>query len=256
MFMTTAVMLKYSFEDYNENQVLKIHWTLLWSFIYLLKHYWLAMVPMLKNLPGIGTVVMDLIPPTATQFVHEHSTMPLLLSCVPTLLVTIAAYQRQSINATNAGTLVRWLWKRGVWLLLLTMFLEMGIMGWYIWFGLKELNEVIVLVGYLDLVVIIFLVRSQRVRDIFAEFPERDEERWQQAVQENTLPAYQAYIGGNYVKNHQVEAYRKMDELAWQQAQQEDTAEAYRHYLDVPIANKRHSYEARKSWEELLQNQK
>lgn len=248
-------MKKYSFEDYNDNNVLKVYWPLFLTLIYLLKHYWLAFIPMLKNLPGIGIVAIDLFPPTTTQFIYEHSTtMPLLLSCVPVLLVSLVAYKRQSSSATQVGGGIRWIWKQGRWLLLMTVGLEMGMIGGYLWLGMKELNEIILMVIYLDILIIIFLVKSKRVKDIFSEFPQEDDYRWEQARQENTIKAYQSYLSMKATKKYEADARMKMDDLTWSYACEENTVEAYRRYLDMPVTNKRHSYEARQRWEELLKN--
>ena len=248
-------MKKYSFEDYNDNNVLKVHWPLFWILVYLLKHYWLAFIPMLKNLPGIGIIAVDLIPSTASQFIYEHSTtMPLLLSCIPVMVVSFAAYKRQSSSATQGGEWIRWIWKQGRELLLATTGLEMGIIGGYLWFGIKDLNEMILIILYLDLIILIYLVRSKHVKDVFSEFPQEDDYRWEQACQENTIRAYQGYVSTKAAKKYEADAHVKIDDLTWNQTCEKDTLEAYRHYLDTPLVNKRHSYEARQRWETLLKN--
>jgi len=55
-----------------------------------------------------------------------------------------------------------------------SLVLEISFIALYVVLGLKKFNEVSLMFVYIDVVLIIFLVRSQRVRDVFTEFPEKE----------------------------------------------------------------------------------
>jgi hypothetical protein len=249
-------MKKYSFQDYNDNNVLTVHWPLKLVLLYSLKHYLLALIPMSPSIPGLGMVLVDVLPLWIEDFAHKLSTTPLLLSSIPALLVVIAAVKRYLPTASEVGHLMRWSWRNGRWLVLLTILLETVIVPWYVFSGIKKLDVVILLVLYLDVIAVIFLLKSQRVRDVFAEFPQADDQAWLFALQENTLLAYQDYVSANTVKKHTEEAQLRMDELAWEQATKKDTAQSYQYYIDAVLPLKKHAREAHHRLEELLQQQR
>jgi len=64
-----------------------------------------------------------------------------------------------------------------------------------------------------------------------------DQQAWQQACQQDTQTAYQAYINGLTNKTHTKEAEKRLiklveDETAWQRTRQKDNQFAYQAYLD------------------------
>lgn len=248
-------MKKYSFEDYNDNNVLTVHWPLQLVLLYSLKHYLLALIPMSPSIPGLGMILVDILPPWIEDFAHEHSTTPLLLSSIPALLVMIAAVKRYLPTASEVGRLMRWSWRNGRWLVLFTILLETVIVPWYVFAGIKKLDVTILLVLYLDVIVVIFLLKSQRVRDVFAEFPHPDDQAWLFALQENTLIAYQDYVSTNTVKKHTEEAQQRIDELLWEQAVKKDTAQSYQYYIDAVLPQKKHAREALHRVEKFLRQQ-
>jgi len=212
---------KYDLGYYNEYGVLRIPAILVAINLYLLKYYFLALIPALGLLPKIKRA-MESIMPVITDFAHTQVTMPMLLSCIPALLVMVAMTKR--IPATNSPKIV-WLWQHSLWFLLASVFLELGLIGSYLMLGIKTVNGAILLIVYLDLLIIFYLFKSEWLRDIFAEFPKSDIENW--------------------------EEMKKKDELAWEQAKTLDTEQAYQDYLDAPITNKKHAYEARQRRNEL-----
>ncbi|OQW93394.1 MAG: hypothetical protein BWK79_11380 [Beggiatoa sp. IS2] len=212
---------KYDLGYYNEYGVLRIPAILVYINLYLLKYYFLALIPALALMPKIKQA-LDSIMPVVTGFAHTHVTIPLLLSCVPALLVMIAMIKRVPGVVSPK---ILWMWQNGLWLLLASVILELGFIIGYILMGIRTINGAILLIAYLDLLIIFYLSKSQWVRDIFAEFPKNEIENW--------------------------EEIRKREELAWEQAKQLDTEQAYQDYLDAPITNKKHAYEARQRRNEL-----
>jgi len=100
----------------------------------------------------------------------QFSSGTLLYSCIPALLVIISMAGRKP----TTGHWLRWIWQKGQWLLLLAIVLEMAFFTWYFVQGTKKINEVNLMFIYIDLVLIFYLMKSQRVRDAFAQFPKSD----------------------------------------------------------------------------------
>jgi len=248
-------MNTYTFTDYNQNHVLKLHWPLKLVILFVLKHYIPGIILGLNTFMRVGIEILDILPKPLKDFTHDYSTPALLLLCLPTLFVLAAAIRRSHSTAPKAGKVLRWSWRYGRVILLYAVLLEFSIiLGQTLW-GLKRFNEIILLILYLDLMIAVFLLKSSRVKDIFAQFPLTDKEAWAQAVQENTLTSYSNYLNGNEFKQYAGEAYFKMEELAWSQALTKQTLQAFQSYLELNIPNKRHSLEARQRLEELLQQQ-
>jgi hypothetical protein len=244
---------KYSFEDYNDNNVLKVSWPLKLVLLYAIKPYIPGLIPAVGNMMGgIGKILMDLVPTATKDFAYQYFISHLLWTCLPALVLVIVALKRNLPKAPQAGRFVRWSWKNGRELLMFVFILEIAMILVYLVAGLKKPDEVFLMVLYLDAMAIFFLVKSQRVREIFAEFPLPDDQAWLLACQEHTILSYQMYLSSNAVKNHAEEAYMKMDELAWEQATTEDTAESYQRYVDMNIVTKRHAFEARQRMAELV----
>jgi hypothetical protein len=158
-------MTKYRFEDYNEYNVLKIPLLLILVNIYLLKQFLIFALPMISTIPFL------------VKFAHQQFSIPLVLSGIPALLMIVAMLRR--IPKTRSRIL-RKIWGWGKTLLLSSLVLEMGFIILYIVLGLKTFNETSLIFLYLDLVFIIYLLKSQRVRDVFAEFPEKD---WNEGIE-------------------------------------------------------------------------
>ena len=151
-------MTKYSFEDYNEYNVLKIPLNLIFVNLYLLKHFLIFVLPMISTIPIL------------VKFAHEQFSLVLLLSSIPATLVIVGMLRR--VPKTRSG-IIRLIWRKGRFLLLSNLVLEIGFIVWYAVLGIKKFNEVSLMFVYINMVLIIFIVKSQRVRDVFTEFPEK-----------------------------------------------------------------------------------
>jgi hypothetical protein len=158
-------MLLYTPDDYNQHGVLHVPFFLALTSLYLLKHWFIALFSVMKITSDaksmIGSLVLFL--PSA-----EHSSSLLLYACLPAILVTFSMARR---NPKNRSTFLRWVWQRGRLFLLSSLLLEIGLLIFYIMLGIKKLDEVLLMFLYIDVILMIYLIRSQRVRDVFAEFP-------------------------------------------------------------------------------------
>ena len=157
-------MKQYNPVNYNQYEVLKIPLFLIFTTFYLLKHYLIIALPIMAHIPIIGMVVQPLIQVMPSE---QYSSGALLYSCIPALLVIISMAGRKP----TASSWLRWIWQKGRWFLLLTAVLEIGLFILYIVLGIKKLNEVLLMFIYIDFVLIIYLLRSQWVREVFAQFP-------------------------------------------------------------------------------------
>ncbi|MBE9561832.1 MAG: DUF2919 family protein [Proteobacteria bacterium] len=153
-------MTKYSFEDYNEYNVLKIPLSLILLNLYLLKYIVIFLLPMVSNIPSVK------------EFSHEHFTIFLLLPAIPAFLVLISMIQR--VPKSRYVQIINQIWNIGKWLLLLSVILEIIIIILYLLLDIKQFGQTLLIFLYLDSMAIIFLLKSQRVQDVFTEFPNNE----------------------------------------------------------------------------------
>ena len=166
---------RYSFEDFNKYNVLKIPFTLKLTTIYLLKHFFLAFIPVMALLPKMRMQDMsDML----IDFAHHVTTTELLISCIPAMLVLGAMLKR--LPLTEADSYYRKIWRNGHILLLISVGSELVFFSVYLVLGTKTINEYTLGLLYIDAMILLYLLRAQRVKDVFAEFPAYDE----QAVRE------------------------------------------------------------------------
>ncbi len=150
----------YSFEDYNEHDVLKIPLILVLIDLYLLKHILIFVLPIISSIPFL------------VNFAHKHFSLFLLLSTLPAALVMVAIFRR--VPQTRS-IFILWIWRQGRILLLTSLLLEFCLIILFILLDLKKINEVSLIFIYVDVLLMIFIVKSQRIRDVFREFPQRSQ---------------------------------------------------------------------------------
>ncbi len=156
-------MLKYSFEDYNEYNVLKIPSLLIFLNLYLLKYIVIFILPMVSTIPAVK------------EFAHEQFTVFLLLPAIPAFIVLISMVKR--VPKSRYIQIIKRIWELGRWLLLSGVILEIIIISLYLLLGIKTFDEALLIFLYVDAMVVLYLLKSQRVHDVFAEFPENLEDK-------------------------------------------------------------------------------
>lgn len=149
-------MMKYSFRDYNEYYVLKVPFLLFLLNLYLFKHFLIFVLPLISQIPWL------------VQFAHQQFNLFLLLSSLPAVLVIISMSRRLP---KTRSILIRWIWQQGRQLLLISLILELIIIIFFSILDFKNFSEFSLMVIYIDVISVIFLLKSQRVQDVFAEFP-------------------------------------------------------------------------------------
>jgi len=162
--------LFYTPDDYNQYNVLNVPLSLVLANLYLLKHYLIFAIPFFAKIPLINRIADPLNNVIPSE---EYSGILLLFSCVPALLVVISMARR----LPPSGDYLRWIWKRGRQLLLSSIILEMLIIATYLLLEIKKFSSVTLIFLYIDAVLIVFLFKSKRVNDAFAEFPAFEEKK-------------------------------------------------------------------------------
>jgi hypothetical protein len=150
--------MKYNFEDYNEYNVLKIPYLLIVLNIYLLKQFVIFLLPMISSIPFFKTLA------------HEQFHIALLTASLPAVFVIMSMIRR--VPSTKSVLLI-WFWKNAQNLLLFSLISDLLLVSLFIKFDMQQFNGLNLMFIYLDVIFIIYLIRSQRIRDVFAEFPHK-----------------------------------------------------------------------------------
>jgi hypothetical protein len=158
-------MNKYGISDINHFGVLKVSLPLVLIFAFLTRHWWLSLGVMMSRSPG---VMGDFFDGSVTYF---------LVAEFPALLVCAMALNRKP----TAGKFIRAVWKQGLWLLSVSVLLNLALIVLLPTKAALLLNKVIVDLSQLDgaqwgsiavnVAIIAYFVFSTRTRDTFAEFP-------------------------------------------------------------------------------------
>jgi len=150
--------MKYNFEDYNEYNVLKIPYLLIVLNIYLLKQFVIFLLPMISSIPFFKTLA------------HEQFHIALLTFSLPAVFVIMSMIRR--VPSTKSVLLI-WFWKNAKNLLLFSLIFDLLLVSLFIKFDIRQFNGFNLMFIYLDVIFIIYLIRSKRIRDVFAEFPHK-----------------------------------------------------------------------------------
>jgi hypothetical protein len=100
-------------------------------------------------------------------FTAIYSSPLFLLASLPAVAVIVAGLRR----APPSGSAIRAIWRNGRLLSSTAAALDIGILVLHSIFRWLSLNEIIVAGFFLDIYVLIYLLRSVRVKDTFEDFP-------------------------------------------------------------------------------------
>lgn len=150
---------RYKLEDFNQYHVLKIPHLFFVIGVYLLKYPILILLPWIPMMGNASYL---------TGFVNRHIHWTLLIfSCVPAALMLVAGVRR----TPKASVQTRWIWAHGRSLLLFALAADLVILAGLILGHRQKLSEYALIVGYLDVMFIVYVWRSQRLREVFKQFP-------------------------------------------------------------------------------------
>ena len=152
---------KYDFMRYNRYFVLRANILLFLILCYLCKDIFLIMgvgATAFKSKGGDVSDIMVLVSPI------------FFISDLPALAVTYALSARQP----NAGIFPRRIWKNGRFLLSLSAFLHLFLLGLKIKWELDVMGWIQWLVVVIDIAIVIYINSSEFIKDLFSEFPNRE----------------------------------------------------------------------------------
>lgn len=149
---------RYGISDINHFGMLKLGFPLLMMFAFLTRHWWLAVGIMMSRSPEVMAEFFD------------GSITYLLIAESPALLACVLAMKRKP----DAGKLVRFLWKQGFWLILLSLVLNLVaialVPGKHV-FSLSRLEGLQWAAVAVNICILGYILFFPRTRDTFAEFP-------------------------------------------------------------------------------------
>lgn len=151
----------YTPSDFTDDGALRIGLLLWAAILFLCRHLLIMVLGAVSSLVGarrgLGTA----------DFAILYSSPLFLAASLPALVVLVAGIRR----APRANRLVRGVWRNGRSLLIISGVLDVALLCLQALLGLFAINEFYILAGVLDLYILLYLVRSRRVGDTFADFP-------------------------------------------------------------------------------------
>jgi len=157
-------MLKYSTFHYDENLLLKVP-PLLWlSILYGIRHFFI-----------VGATVLMPMDVVTIPWINFQTSPFFMLTDLPAVLVLLAIGHR----IPNAISFMRWVWMHGRWLLVSS---HMAGIALFTYVNKEVMTDPSswgfpdgMLVVIIDSVFVGFLLLSERVRDVFKDFPSSTE---------------------------------------------------------------------------------
>jgi len=152
-----CVMKVYTPDDYDKFDVLSPPSGLWVILLYGMKYIFLILLPQLPRVGDNMKWLSDSIP----------LDWSLLFTSLPPLLLLFAWVKRSPKGAGWHRTL----WSNGRLLLLLCFGGELSLFLLHVILG-ESPNEILLVMGYLNIMLLLYIIRANRLRDAFAEFPD------------------------------------------------------------------------------------
>jgi hypothetical protein len=156
-------MKMYSLSDIADDGSLKVSPLLFVIILYLSRHLLLVVFTIFNVIVAIRKRSHD----SPFEYLVEFSSGPLfLLASAGSLLVLIAMQKRHP----EAGSNIRWTWKRGKWLLVGSGSLDILLLIHKYAHNLGSASMLVYLTVMMDILIIFYLIKSVRVQDTFNDF--------------------------------------------------------------------------------------
>lgn len=162
----------YTPDDYNQYDVLNVPMSFTLATIYMLKHFIIFTLPMVAQTM-----------PAVVKFAHAHVSVTLMIVSIPAILVLFASLRR----TPYAGKIPRWLWKNAKILLFSSVFLEISIIVSFALLNIKQFDAASLLFLYIDSIIVLYLWRSKRLKDVLAEFPVPEREKLAKTINDRLM---------------------------------------------------------------------
>jgi hypothetical protein len=145
----------YTPDHYNEDNVLKVNFSLTLIMAYGLKYLGILLLP---------NVIQS---PTLQKLAHHYFNLGFWVTSLPALVLLFISLRR----VPSAGKTARWLWQRGRKFLFGGLALDVLMVLSYTALGFIRFDELTLTFLYTDLAVLFVLWKSHYIHDVFAEFP-------------------------------------------------------------------------------------
>ena len=148
---------QYSLSDYRDDGTLRVSALIILIMLFLSRHLLLIFAGGVSSFKGAEV--------SGIPGLYSH---PLLLvASVPPLLVLVAMSRRVAM----AGALPRMIWRSGRWLLCLAATLDIAFSLALADFRANRISAVQVAIFITDVYILLYMLRSERARDTFVDFP-------------------------------------------------------------------------------------
>lgn len=153
---------KYSINDLNDDGTIKPGAGLLLAIIFLLRQmlYGPLTVLVSRRTRASSGAEIDM------SWLTIHSLWEFVV-CIPAVLVLVALIRRK----VEAGQFIRAIWVRGRLLLLLGAVGQLSVLGYLLLLEKISASGPMLVVLFLQIYVLLFLIQSKRVKDVFSMFP-------------------------------------------------------------------------------------
>ena len=152
--------MKYDLYSYDENLVLRVPPLLIAAIYWSIHHVFLLVLGASSNSGEVFGLVLD----------YSGSAL-FLISDVPGVLVLFARINRTS----DAGAKVRWIWHHGLALLVLGLSMSAAATSYYYHREIVNIENPGFFLLIADVGIVLYLLFSRRVKDVFADFPLADQ---------------------------------------------------------------------------------
>lgn len=154
-------IIKYDFECYDKHSCLKPSLPLVIATVFSCREYLLPLVPLAGALSGSSNDMNFLF--------AEHRSVALLAQ-IPALLVLYAMIRR----VPSGDAVARWIWKRGRLFLAASLLVDLCRAAWFAnpaFVHMSEEGVGLLASMALNAGILLYVLRSERVKDSFADFP-------------------------------------------------------------------------------------
>jgi hypothetical protein len=149
--------VQYDLSDYRDDGTLRVSALIITMTLFLSRHLLLIFMGGISTFKGAKVSGISGL----------YSQPLLLLASIPALLVLVAMFRR----IAKGGALPRAIWTAGRWLLCLAAALDTVLALVLADFRADRISAIQIAVMIADAYIVVYLLRSERARDTFADFP-------------------------------------------------------------------------------------
>jgi len=149
--------VQYDLSDYRDDGTLRVPGLIVAVILFLSRHLLLIVMGGISSFKGAEV--------SGIPGLYSHPL--LLLASIPALLVLVAMFRR----IASGGALPRAIWRAGRWLLCLAAAFDIALALALADFRVDRTSAIHIALMIADAYIVVYLLRSERARDTFADFP-------------------------------------------------------------------------------------